>query len=260
MRKAIVSGCVGLMVVLAAVGVQVVHLQVHAQEEQHHHHAAEPAQTDLNSATESMSHQHHHEAGPHMLMSAMRDPRPGDQEKADKVVEQARQALEKYKDYKVAEADGFKIFLPNVPQKMYHFSNMQYAIGAAFGFDATKPTSLLYEKTGNGFKLIGVMYTAPMRFSEEQINERIPLSVAQWHQHINMCKPPKGLEMEQLSKNPKFGLNGSISTKEACDAAGGEFVPHLFGWMVHMYPWEKSPDAVWSVERQLDKGGMGHQH
>ena len=87
--------------------------------------------------------------------------------------------------------------------------------------------------------------------TEEQLNQRIPLSVAQWHQHINMCKPPKGKELEQLGKNPKFGLNGSIATKEECQTAGGTFVPHLFGWMVHVYPWEKTSDAIWSVERQL---------
>jgi hypothetical protein len=29
--------------------------------------------------------------------------------------------------------------------------------------------------------------------------------------------------------------------------------------MVHMYPWEKTPDEIWSVERQLkDKPGSEH--
>ena len=227
----------------------------------------EPAQTDFDATTQSMSHAHHHEMGAHMHMSALRDPRAGDDAKAQAVVNQARQALERYKDYNVALAEGFTIFLPNVPQPMYHFTNWQYAVGEAFRFDPSKPTSLLYEKKGNDYKLIGAMYTAPVRFTEEQLNERIPLSVAQWHQHVNMCKPPKGHELEQLGKNPRFGLNGSISTRQECDAAGGTFVPHLFGWMVHVYPWEKTPDAIWSVERQLknktaaaphDHEGMNH--
>jgi hypothetical protein len=64
-----------------------------------------------------------------------------------------------------------------------------------------------------------------------------------------------------LGKKPRFGLNGSISTQEACDQAGGTFMPHIFGWMVHMYPWEKTPDAIWSVERQLkDKPVAEHEH
>lgn len=228
----------------------------------HDHKQQEQASSgDLDAATQSMSHQHHHEMGPHMHMSALRDPQPGDEQKAEKIVEQARPALEKYKDYNAALADGYKIFLPNVPQKMYHFTNWQYAVGAAFTFDPTKPTSLLYNKTKNGYELIGAMYTAPMRFTEDQLNDRIPLSVAQWHQHVNMCKPPKGKEMEVLSKDPRFGLAGSISTEEECEAAGGTFMPHVFGWMVHMYPWEKNPDAIWSVERQLqNKPGEEHHH
>ena len=66
-----------------------------------------------------------------------------------------------------------------------------------------------------------------------------------------------------LQPHPQFGLNGSISTEEACKAAGGTFVPRIFGWMVHLYPYEKSMDAIWSVERQkhddmADMPGMKH--
>ena len=216
---------------------------------------------DLDSSTEAMGHGHHHEMGPHMFMSTLRSPQPGDEEKAQQIADEARQALEKYKDYKVALAEGFKIFLPNLPQKQYHFTNYGNAIGEAFRFDASKPTSLLYEKSGNGYKLIGAMYTAPVRFTQDQLNQRVPLSMAQWHQHVNMCKPPKGREMEMLSSTPKFGLAGSISTQDQCDAAGGTFVPHVFGWMVHMYPWEKNLDQIWSVERQVEnKPGEEHHH
>jgi hypothetical protein len=227
-----------------------------------HQQAPPLAQGDLTATTEAMGHGRHHEdhehMSAHMHMSTLRDPQPGDQEKAQLVVDQVREALERYRDSNAALADGFQIFLPNVPQKMYHFTKWQYAVGEAFRFDPAKPTSLLYEKHGDDYTLIGAMYTAPVRFSEEQLNQRIPLSVAQWHQHVNMCKPPKGRESEMLRKNPKFGLAGSISTQEECEAAGGTFMPHVFGWMVHVYPWEKTPDEIWSVERQL-KPGMSHQ-
>ena len=229
-----------------------------------HDDDAAAAQSELSATTDAMSHGHQHEGhehmGSHMLMSELREPRAGDQEKAARVVEQARQALEKYRDYNVALAEGFKIFLPNVKQPMYHFTNYSYAFGAAFGFDATRPTSLLYEKNSDGYKLIGAMYTAPVRFTEEQLNQRVPLSVAQWHQHVNLCKPPQGQEREMLGKNPKFGLHGSISTQHECEAAGGTFMPHVFGWMVHVYPWEKTPDEIWSVERQLPAGKNEHDH
>ena len=69
--------------------------------------------------------------GPHMKMTTLRDLKPGDQEKADQVVAAARKAAEKYTDYKVALADGYKIFLPNLPQKQYHFTNYRYAFEAA---------------------------------------------------------------------------------------------------------------------------------
>jgi hypothetical protein len=55
--------------------------------------------------------------------------------------------------------------------------------------------------------------------------------------------------------NLKFGLGGSIAAKEDCDAARGKFVPQIFGWMVHVYPFEEKPEDIWSVER-----GQGHDH
>src|SRR5580700_11152957 len=61
----------------------------------------------------------HMDMGPHMKMTALRDPKPSDQEKADQVVVAARKVAEKYVDYKVALADGYKIFMPNHPQKQY---------------------------------------------------------------------------------------------------------------------------------------------
>ena len=128
--------------------------------------------------------------GPHMKMTALRPPKPGDAARAQQVADEARKASEKYTDYHTALADGYKIFHPEVPQKMYHFTNYGYAMEAAFRFNPDHPTSLLYEKHGDDYKLVGVMYTAPKRFTEDQLDERIPLSVAQWHEHVNFCAPP----------------------------------------------------------------------
>jgi hypothetical protein len=193
---------------------------------------------------------HHMDMGPHMKMTALRDPKPGDQEKADQIVKAARKAAENYKDYKVALADGFKIFHPEVPQKQYHFTNYKYAFDAAFQFNPDRPTSLLYEKQGDGYKLVGVMYTARKNASEGDLNERIPLSIAQWHAHVNFCRPPNSQKDDVLSSNPKFGLRGSITTAADCSAAGGTFMPQVFGWMVHVYPFEEKPEDIWAVERQ----------
>ena len=192
----------------------------------------------------------HMDMGPHMKMTALRQPKPGDNARAQKVAEGARKAAEKYKDYHDALADGFKIFLPKIPQKIYHFTNYGYGMEAAFHFNPEHPTSLLYEKHGEDYTLIGVMYTAPKRFTEAQLDERIPLSVAQWHEHVNFCVPPADQRSEMLQPHPKFGLRGSITTPAACEAAGGTFRPVIFNWMVHVYPFEKDQASIWSVERQ----------
>ena len=192
----------------------------------------------------------HVDMGPHMKMTALRPAKPGDRERAQQVADAARQASEKYKDFHAALADGYKIFLPNVPQKMYHFTNYGYAMEASFRFNPEHPTSLLYEKDGDNYKLVGVMYTAPKRFGEDQLNERIPLSVAQWHEHVNFCAPPADRKKEVLGPHPLFGLKGSITTQDACDAAGGTFHPVIFNWMVHVYPFERNFASIWSAERQ----------
>ena len=194
----------------------------------------------------------HMDMGPHMKMTALRPAKPGDSERARQIADAARKASEKYLDYKVALADGFKIFLPHVPQKVYHFTNYKYGREAALAFNPDHPTSLLYEKLGDGYKLVGVMYTAPRRLTEDELNQRIPLSFAQWHQHVNYCLPPLGHRLEMFTApNSKFGVN-TLSTKEACDAIGGTFYPVVLNWMVHVYPFEKEQANIWSVDRDHD--------
>jgi len=192
----------------------------------------------------------HMDMGPHMKMTAVRPAKPGDAERAQQIVEAARSASTKYLDYRTALAEGYQIFHPELPQKMYHFTNYRYAMEAFMHFNPEHPTSLLYEKHGDDYKLIGVMYTAPKRLGEEELDQRIPLSVAQWHEHVNFCAAPAGHKGEYMNPHPQFGLRGSITTQEACDAAGGTFHPVIFNWMVHVYPFEKDQANIWSVERQ----------
>ncbi|MGA2688005.1 MAG: hypothetical protein ABSE85_08045 [Candidatus Korobacteraceae bacterium] len=185
----------------------------------------------------------------HMYMTSLRPPKSGDQQKADAIVAAAKTAMAPYQDYRQALADGFEIFLPNIPQPQYHFTNHVNGLEARWRFDPLKPTSLLYKKTADGgYKLVGVMYTDRVDASEEELNERIPLSVARWHQHINFCKAPLGKKLEYFGPQAKFGLLGSITTKEACEAEDGEFHPHVLGWMVHVYPYETDPKKIWSTD------------
>src|SRR5438128_486098 len=129
----------GRLIILCAV-MLISGVAVRAQH-QHDHSAmtnAQPAspspaqQQELNTATEAMGHGHEHHMGPHMHMSALFPANAADTAKAQQVVDKARASLEKYKDVKAAEADGFEIFLPQVKQPMYHFTNYKYAMEAGW--------------------------------------------------------------------------------------------------------------------------------
>ena len=213
---------------------------------------------DMNDAKANEAHAvhdmtpgHHDAHNLHMHMTAMRPASAQDAARANEVVAQLRVGLEKYKDYHVALDNGYKIFLPNLPQPEYHFTKYLNGFLEAFSFDASRPTSLLYKKTSDGYELVGAMYTMPKRATEEQLNARIPLSVAMWHLHTNLCMPPKDQQFRNADWT-RFGLKGSIATPDACDAAGGRFQPVIFGWMVHVYPYEDSLDKIFAMHHHQD--------
>ena len=204
----------------------------------------EQARAAGKSANDAMA-DHDMKMSPHMFMTDLRPHNASDDQRAMQIVDALRKSIEKYKDYKVALADGFRIFLPNLPQPLYHFTNYGFGYEAEFNFDAEKPTSLLYKKTSDGYELIGAMYTAPKSFTADQLNARVPLSVARWHEHVNLCLPQRGVPIQEVDWQ-KFGAEGSISTQPACEEAGGRWVPLIFNWMVHVYPFETDPRKVWA--------------
>ena len=191
----------------------------------------------------SMSGSHDH-LGPHFRWTGLRPSNPADQEKAAAIVRELRRTLDPYRDYRVAIKDGFEPFLPNVQQEHYHFTSKWRGFKSAFRFNPAEPTSLLYRKTANGYELEGAMYTAPKRANETDLNGRIPLSVGQWHAHVNICLPAKK-EMKTADWT-KFGPKGSILTEAECDQANGRFVPQLFGWMLHVHPFAAIPEKIWT--------------
>ena len=195
----------------------------------------------------------------HMTMTKLAPMRAGDAARAAAIVDTVRGAIEKYRDYHVALDEGFTIFHADVPQKVYHFTSKRNAVAAFFTFDPSRPTSLLYRKTASGYALVGAMFTAPKRYTPDDLNARVPLSVAEWHMHTNLCLPPKGEARAMLPAGntpPRFGLRGTIATEDACRAAGGRFMPTVFGWMVHVSPWEKNPALVWGTHEDDDHRGM----
>jgi hypothetical protein len=200
-------------------------------------------QASEKDAMSDMAHMHGSNA--HMTMTSMRPHTPADLQKANEIVSELRSGIEKYRDFHVALDDGFKIFMPNIPQPEYHFTNYGNGFLAAMKFDPSRPTSLLYKKTAGGYELVGAMYTMPKRATPDQLDQRVPLSIAMWHLHTNLCLPPQS--ESKTADWTKFGLKGTISTQEGCDAAGGHFRPSVFGWMVHVYPYESSPDKNFAM-------------
>ena len=204
------------------------------------------AQSDPSHAThEAMSGDMH--ANPHIRMSPERSATAADSARAAELVATARVALAKYKDVRVAEREGYRMFAPNVKnQPVYHFTKMGAAFRERFRLDVAMPSSLLYKQDADGtMRLVGAMYTAPKDASWEELNARVPLSIARWHLHTHMCLP----RLTQLERwreidggKPVFGPQSPIATREACDAVDGRFMPVVFNWMVHANVFESD---VW---------------
>jgi hypothetical protein len=196
----------------------------------------------------------------HMRLTAPRRGSAADTARADALVAEMRRGLAKYEDVRVAEAEGFRKFLPGVKQPIYHFTKWRWGLEAMFGFDPDKPTSLLYRAEPDGhLELVGAMYTAPARTTEDELDARIPLSVARWHEHVNWCVPPRGAPgrwREVQDGHPVFGPRSPIATEAACDAVGGRFRSRVFGWMVHVQAFASDdPRVIWSVHQHGEHGG-----
>ena len=206
----------------------------------------------------------------HMRMTALRETTPHDIDRANYLLDTLRRVLRPYRNYRVALAQGFRIFMPTVPQDVYHFTNYAWSGDESQGrFDPAHPGSLLYVKQPDGnYVLAGAMYSAPPDFTPDQLNELVPLGIARWHEHIDICLPAsitlddllrgnvgQGQEnlpgMIPIAANPealkldskygvfadgRFGFTGKIHNAAACRVAGGNFIPLAFGWMVHVYP------------------------
>jgi len=169
----------------------------------------------------------------HMTMTPLRPGTAADSIRAAAIATELRAAIDKYRSVKRAEADGFKMFAPQIKnQRVYHFTKGLWAIENQFRFDPAKPTSLLYRRDPRGnFVLVGAMYTAPKRYSVADLDERVPTSIAQWHKHVNWCVPRLGSRSrwtEAKNGRPVFGPLG-VSTREECNLAGGRFHEEVLG-------------------------------
>jgi hypothetical protein len=210
-----------------------------AAQHAHGSHGQNPdSSTMIGAADAAMSGPMSDAAMQHMLLSPTRKATRDDSVRAKAVASQLRAALAKYADTAAAVADGYKMFAPKLKQqRVFHFTNYQHAFLEAFRFDPDKPTSLLYRPGADGrLELIGAMYTAPKRMRTGKLDERVPLSIARWHKHVNWCVPPLGKQerwLERRDGQPVFGPESSIASRKACREVGGRFLASPMGWMIH---------------------------
>ena len=108
--------------------------------------------------------------GAHMRMAPRRAEAPTDAFRAKRIALDARDALSKYRDVRVAEADGYEKFLPFIEnQSVYHYNNIENVGMTMTRFDATRPASLLYKKDAKADAVtiegVGVHESRAWRFS-----------------------------------------------------------------------------------------------
>ncbi len=186
--------------------------------------------------------------GNHMQMSLRGKPQPGDKQRAEQIVAAARNVIAHYSDVNTALRDGYRPFHPTGKLgEEVHYTNYRYARLEQRQVNYDRPGSILYKRTPEGMKAVGVMYTAPQGSTPEHLNAVAPLSIATWHRHVDFCGGPRSLPLAELSgPHAQFGPQGSIHTEETCKEAHGLWIPVVFGWMTHVYPNAKSPNNVWA--------------
>jgi hypothetical protein len=181
----------------------------------------------------------------HTRMSEMRDTVPPDEmAHTQRLLAILRRELVRYRDPAAAERDGYRREGEDVPAGVLkHFFKYENFAKNQQHLDPEAPAAILYRRTATGFELAGVMFTAPITASMDELDKRIPLALGHWHSHRNICVPRAGTPpLRTHAERAPFGFEGNITTRTACDAAGGVFLDNVYGWMTHVYPY--APDLA----------------
>jgi len=167
-------------------------------------------------------------AGMHMAFTSTRPGTTGDTARALQVVERLRAAIAPYESLEAAEAAGYR---SRKEPEMVKGARLLH-VGKRMGhrretrpFDPASPQALLYRRDGDGqFRLAGAMYVAPPSAILDDLDAMIPLSVAHWHRHLNVCIAGNRKSFRRIPK---------ATTAEACEVAGGRFRAES-RYMVHV--------------------------
>jgi hypothetical protein len=98
--------------------------------------------------------------GKHMQMSLKGDAAPGDSQRAAEILAAAAAVLVHFRDVKTAVHDGYKPFFPTGRLgEEIHYTNYGYRRKEQQHVDYRRPGSILFQRTRDGLKAIGVTTT-----------------------------------------------------------------------------------------------------
>jgi hypothetical protein len=148
-------------------------------------------------------------------------------------LDRAREATAKYRDARVAEAEGYRN-LGGMPGIGLHF----VLTADPDAFELEKPPILIYEEDPSvpgGYSLAGLSYLLKDKEGPDgqPVNNPFPKPLAMWHKHEHICI------FKDLS-----GHTDKLS-EDQCTQQGGHFVKET-QWMIHAWVWKDSPLGVFS--------------
>lgn len=130
-----------------------------------------------HGATTGESAAHVHTAAEVSPVSAKRPAR------ADRLIADTKRELARWKDYRVAEADGF-VSMGDGRSGFEHFGNRANA-RTPETLDPAHPESLVYSVSADGTRtLVSAMYITPPGTSLDDVPD---VAGATWHAHSNLC-------------------------------------------------------------------------
>ena len=186
---------------------------------------------------------------PHADFTSSRPGTGEDTARALAVVQRLREAIAPYADVKVAEAAGYRGH-PGMEMQtgrgLVHLGDPKHKQDQDSAFDPSRPQALLYRRVPGGeLTLAGAMFTAPGSASAEELDARVPLSVAMWHKHVNVCRPRRDAHRTVELRR--------AATPEECEKAGGRFRSESPRYMVHVMT-----DAGDDLDRIFPQGRGRH--
>lgn len=194
----------------------------------------------------------------HTSFTTARTGTSADSARAIAVVQALRTAVSPYQTLHDAEAAGYRARRdPETVKtgKLLHVGRRPRQAGGQSGFDPGAPQALLYRREPDGsMRLAGAMFVAPLSATTDDLDAMIPLSVAHWHQHTNICIPADHKSLRRLRR---------VTTQEACAAQGGRFRTES-RYMIHVMTDAGDDLALAFPQGQEEMAGMemgpAHQH